>query len=276
MEIIKTIRNIVINTLIVTAIAYAITKDMKKSLIIGSATSIFCKFLNGKNMLEGLEDDLSTQIKKGFLTEEEKEAKKIVKNAQNQLERAINAINYIKESETKPVVAETDIGPVSIREKVKRSPKKVMERKKKLKATKKAEKVLKKALNVMNQVKNMQIIADAPRLEDKPISTEQKRSRLSMQEQKITDKIQEDKLRKELKAKRVPHSKNPEYGYSFLPPSEWSKEINENRRCIPEKVGGCAVCPTQGINLSNGLSGNYLELDNVEQMPPMPTKQENI
>jgi small subunit ribosomal protein S16 len=81
----------------------------------------------------------------------------------------------------------------------------------------------------MNKIKNLQTVADAPQIEKKSIVTTQKRSRLSMQEQKIVDKIQEEDLRKELKAENKLGRTNPEYGYSFVPPSEWSKQAPDRR-----------------------------------------------
>ena len=103
--------------------------------------------------------------------------------------------------------------------------------------------------------------------ETRPVSTEQVRGRLSMQEQKIVDAVQTEAVKKEIKAykDKKPRS-NPDYGYSFLPPSEWNLPLPEMKKCIPQKV--CAPCPVSASD-----TGGYLRLSTVSKLPPAPVER---
>jgi len=59
---------------------------------------------------------------------------------------------------------------------------------------------------------------------------------------------------------------NKNYGYSFLPPSEWNLPLPDIKKCIPQKV--CEPCPVFGLD-----SGAYLQVQGAKQLPPKaPTK----
>ena len=102
----------------------------------------------------------------------------------------------------------------------------------------------------------------------KPVATNQVRGRLSMQEQKIVDAVQTEAGKKEIKQynKGGPRN-NPNYGYSFLPPSEWNLPLPDMKKCIPQKV--CPPCPLLGID-----NGAYLNVTGAKQLPPKPVKKE--
>ena len=94
--------------------------------------------------------------------------------------------------------------------------------------------------------------------------TKQQRSRLSMQEQKITDAIQKETKQKEISKFDKGDSRiNKDYGYSFLPPSEWNLPLPEYRKCVPQKE--CPACPVSYIS-----NGHYLGVQNSKQLPPQP------
>ncbi len=94
--------------------------------------------------------------------------------------------------------------------------------------------------------------------------TKQQRSRLSMQEQKITDAIQKETKQKEISKFDKGDSRiNKDYGYSFLPPSEWNLPLPEYRKCVPQKE--CPACPVSYI-----ADGHYLGVQNSKQLPPQP------
>ena len=98
-------------------------------------------------------------------------------------------------------------------------------------------------------------------------STKQLRGRLSMQEQKIVDAVQKKALTDERAAfKKGGVRVNKNYGYSFLPPSEWNLPLPDIKKCIPQKV--CEPCPVFGLD-----SGAYLQVQGAKQLPPKaPTK----
>ena len=98
-------------------------------------------------------------------------------------------------------------------------------------------------------------------------STKQLRGRLSMQEQKIVDAVQKKALTDERAAfKKGGVRVNKNYGYSFLPPSEWNLPLPDIKKCIPQKV--CEPCPAFGLD-----SGAYLQVQGAKQLPPKaPTK----
>ena len=98
-------------------------------------------------------------------------------------------------------------------------------------------------------------------------STKQLRSRLSMQEQKVVDAVQKKALIDERAAfKKGGVRVNKNYGYSFLPPSEWNLPLPDIKKCIPQKV--CEPCPLLGLD-----SGAYLQVQGAKQLPPKaPTK----
>ena len=98
-------------------------------------------------------------------------------------------------------------------------------------------------------------------------STNQLRGRLSMQEQKIVDAVQKKALTDERAAfKKGGVRVNKNYGYSFLPPSEWNLPLPDVKKCIPQKV--CEPCPLLGLD-----SGAYLQVQGSKQLPPKaPTK----
>ncbi len=89
-----------------------------------------------------------------------------------------------------------------------------------------------------------------------------------MQEQKIVDAVQTEAVKKELqKYKKGGVRANPNYGYSFLPPSEWNLPLPDMKRCIPQKV--CPPCPLLGID-----NGAYLNIAGAKKLPPKPVKKE--
>ena len=98
-------------------------------------------------------------------------------------------------------------------------------------------------------------------------STKQLRSRLSMQEQKVVDAVQKKALMDERAAfKKGGVRINKNYGYSFLPPSEWNLPLPDIKKCIPQKV--CEPCPLFGLD-----SGAYLQIQGAKKLPPKaPTK----
>ena len=98
-------------------------------------------------------------------------------------------------------------------------------------------------------------------------STKQLRGRLSMQEQQIVDAVQKKALTDERAAfKKGGVRVNKNYGYSFLPPSEWNLPLPDIKKCIPQKV--CEPCPVFGLD-----SGAYLQVQGAKQLPPKaPTK----
>ena len=98
-------------------------------------------------------------------------------------------------------------------------------------------------------------------------STKQLRGRLSMQEQKIVDAVQKKALTDERAAfKKGGVRVNKNYGYSFLPPSEWNLPLPDIKKCIPQKV--CEPCPVFVLD-----SGAYLQVQGAKQLPPKaPTK----
>jgi hypothetical protein len=103
--------------------------------------------------------------------------------------------------------------------------------------------------------------------ETRPVSTEQVRGRLSMQEQKIVDAVQTEAVKKEIKAYKDKKPRtNPNYGYSFLPPSEWNLPLPDMKKCIPQKV--CAPCPVSALD-----NGGYLQLSTVSKLPPAPVER---
>ena len=103
--------------------------------------------------------------------------------------------------------------------------------------------------------------------QERPVSTEQVRGRLSMQEQKIVDAVQTEAVKKEIKdyKDKKPRA-NPNYGYSFLPPSEWNLPLPEMKKCIPQKV--CAPCPLLAMD-----NGGYLQLSSTSKLPPAPVEK---
>jgi hypothetical protein len=103
--------------------------------------------------------------------------------------------------------------------------------------------------------------------ETRPVATEQVRGRLSMQEQKIVDAVQTEAVKKEIKdyKDKKPRT-NPNYGYSFLPPSEWNLPLPEMKKCIPQKV--CAPCPLLALD-----NGGYLQLPVSSKLPPAPVEK---
>ena len=106
-----------------------------------------------------------------------------------------------------------------------------------------------------------------PAAGEKATVTEQRRSRLSMQEQKITDSIQKETKQKEINKFNKNESRvNENYGYSFLPPSEWNLPLPEYRKCVPQKE--CPACPVSYIS-----DGHYLGIQNSQQLPPKPLSE---
>jgi len=101
----------------------------------------------------------------------------------------------------------------------------------------------------------------------KAVSTEQVRGKLSMQEQKIVDAVQTEAVKKEIKAYKDKKPRaNPNYGYSFLPPSEWNLPLPEMKKCIPQKV--CTPCPLLALD-----NGGYLQLSTTSKLPPAPVEK---
>lgn len=101
----------------------------------------------------------------------------------------------------------------------------------------------------------------------KPVATNQVRGRLSMQEQKIVDAVQTEAVKKEIQAYKDKKPRtNPNYGYSFLPPSEWNLPLPDMKKCIPQKV--CAPCPLLALD-----NGGYLQLSSVSKLPPAPVEK---
>jgi hypothetical protein len=103
--------------------------------------------------------------------------------------------------------------------------------------------------------------------ETRPVATEQVRGRLSMQEQKIVDAVQTEAVKKEIQAYKDKKPRaNPNYGYSFLPPSEWNLPLPDMKKCIPQKV--CAPCPLLALD-----NGGYLQLPTTSKLPPAPVEK---
>ena len=103
--------------------------------------------------------------------------------------------------------------------------------------------------------------------ETRPVATEQVRGRLSMQEQKIVDAVQTEAVKKEIQAYKDKKPRtNPNYGYSFLPPSEWNLPLPDMKKCIPQKV--CAPCPLLALD-----NGGYLQLPASSKLPPAPVEK---
>jgi hypothetical protein len=103
--------------------------------------------------------------------------------------------------------------------------------------------------------------------ETRPVATEQVRGRLSMQEQKIVDAVQTEAVKKEIQAYKDKKPRtNPNYGYSFLPPSEWNLPLPDVKKCIPQKV--CAPCPLLALD-----NGGYLQLPASSKLPPAPVEK---
>ncbi len=230
--------------------------DLSKALCIGLIASVILSVLSNIPIYsEGYQNKVSKNVKKDV----EKDKKKaLVKSAKDKAKSAIkvakNAIAKVKKAkkEVKKVTTKT-AGKAPVKKTVKAA------------KTKKGV-VAKTEKTPPTKVKIP--IAKIPKKANKgkfPVVTKPRVSKLSMQEQKITDAVQIQKLKASLKGKKKRFNKD--YGYSFLEPSLWNQPLADRRTCVVQRE--CPVCPQSSIG-----TGSFLQIKGAKQLPPEPKKSQ--
>jgi len=254
-----------IKVVVISFIAYAGVNnkeimDPTKALCIGLISSIVLSILSNTPIYsESFQESVSNKVS------DKKEAEDKVKQAK---EKANKAIAVAKAAKKAVVVAKVEKKKVDAGQTVAKT---IVAKTPKTTVAKAPKTIVQKTAVVPMPKPKIAVPIPTPKLPTKankgkfPIRTKQELSKLSMQEQKVVDTVQVQDLKTAIKGKKKRANKN--YGYSFLPVSEWNLPIPDRRQCIPQRE--CPVCPQSSVG-----TGSYLEVEGANLLPPQQKTEE--